>query len=389
MLQEEVPMSSRIDAPDRNRFFEKLFTLISPFSVNIPEQHRHENCAILLQTNIRRMYFFALLLFFLEIFLYTIENLLFNTGDIIFAFLVSNILTLPLLWFTRLKIAVLPLVVPQLVQALYTLTLLAFGAGVSLYAQTEMDLVHIYIMMVFGSAFFVHMKPWISALLLLLIYVPYILILPTFQPDSDVVFVISINTGISNIMAWLLGVVVYKNKVNSLLNTYLIEEKNALLANLVKQDSMTGLLSHKASFQKLNEEISRAARIGYPLSLILADIDDFKRVNDRFGHIIGDQVIIRFSQALSEITRATDSVGRYGGEEFIIIMPDTDLLGAKILSERILSEIRSLTFHTDVSVTLSGGISQYAGEAGDEFIRKTDQRLYRAKAQGKNQFVSA
>lgn len=389
MLQDVVPMSSTTDVPDRNRFFEKLFTLISPFSATIPEQHRHDICASLLQTNIRRISFFALLLFFSEVFLYTIENLLFNTGNIIFAFLISNILTLPLLWFTRLKIAALPLVVPQLVQALYTLTLLAFGAGISLYAQTEMDLVHIYIMMVFGAAFFVHMKPWISALILLLIYVPYILILPTFQPDSDVVFVISINTGISNIMAWLLGVVVYKNKVDSVLNTHLIEEKNDLLAELVKKDSMTGLLNHKASFQKLNEEISRAARIGYPLSLIIADIDDFKQINDRFGHIIGDQVIIRFSQALLEIARATDSVGRYGGEEFIIIMPDTDIQGATILSERILSGIRSLDFHQDISITLSGGVSQYAGEASDEFIRKTDQRLYRAKAQGKNQFVSA
>jgi diguanylate cyclase (GGDEF)-like protein len=388
MLQKEVSMSSTADEPHRNRLIEKIFTLLSPFSVNIPEQYRHEIYGSLLQTNIRRISFFALLLFFSEILLYIIEDRLFNTGGVIFAFLVSNILTLPLLWFTRLKIAALPLVVPQMVQVLYTLTLLAFGAGVSLYAQTEMDLVHIYIMMVFGAAFFVHMKPWISALLLLVIYVPYVLILPVFQPDSNVVFVISINTGISNFMAWLLGITTLKTKVNSLQSTRKIEEKNALLADLIKKDSMTGLLSHKASFQKLNEEISRAARIGYPLSLIIADIDDFKQVNDRYGHIVGDQVIIQFSQALSEIARSTDSVGRYGGEEFIIIMPDTDLQGAVILSERILTEIRSLVLPLDAAITLSGGMSQYSGEASDEFIRKTDQRLYRAKAEGKNRFVS-
>jgi len=225
-------------------------------------------------------------------------------------------------------------------------------------------------------------------MLLLVIYVPYVLILPVFQPDSNVVFVISINTGISNFMAWLLGITTLKTKVNSLQSTRKIEEKNALLADLIKKDSMTGLLSHKASFQKLNEEISRAARIGYPLSLIIADIDDFKQVNDRYGHIVGDQVIIQFSQALSEIARSTDSVGRYGGEEFIIIMPDTDLQGAVILSERILTEIRSLVLPLDAAITLSGGMSQYSGEASDEFIRKTDQRLYRAKAEGKNRFVS-
>src|SRR5687767_8800631 len=131
-----------------------------------------------------------------------------------------------------------------------------------------------------------------------------------------------------------------------------------------------------------------------PLSLLLFDIDDFKQINDSFGHVIGDVVPSELCGAVRESLRPTDSISRFGGDEFAVILPHTDLAGAKAVAERVLARVRALTIPTDeegaIQCAISIGMAEYRREdagAGD-LIRRADERLYLAKRQGKNRYTS-
>jgi diguanylate cyclase (GGDEF)-like protein len=134
--------------------------------------------------------------------------------------------------------------------------------------------------------------------------------------------------------------------------------------------------------------MSRAERTGEPLALILIDIDDFKQLNDRFGHAAGDELLTRMAPILTAAVRETDLVARYGGEEFVILALNTDAEGAYALGEKVRTAIAESSFILDDSlrplrVTVSVGVAQFHGNR-KQFFRKTDEALYRAKAQGKN-----
>ncbi len=101
------------------------------------------------------------------------------------------------------------------------------------------------------------------------------------------------------------------------------------------RDELTGLLNRRALVERLEEEISRARRHGAPLSLIYADVDEFKEVNDRFGHAVGDEFLILVAETLTLTLRPTDHVARMGGDEFVVVLPETDSAGAEALASRI------------------------------------------------------
>ena len=153
---------------------------------------------------------------------------------------------------------------------------------------------------------------------------------------------------------------------------------------MTMRDSMTSLFNHKNSIKRLKEEIDRAKRIQYPLSVAMIDLDNFKLINDVHGHLAGDEVLIQVANILKKSCRSTDTIGRYGGEEFIIIMPDTDLGEAALLIKRIKENVKEAQFDQGIKVTLSGGVSDYRGESVHGLIRSSDLMLYRAKKKGKN-----
>jgi diguanylate cyclase (GGDEF)-like protein len=165
-------------------------------------------------------------------------------------------------------------------------------------------------------------------------------------------------------------------------------ERARQVAQLIHSDSLTGLLKHGRIKEELITEISRAERSGQPLSLAMLDIDHFKRVNDRFGHPVGDQVLRALGNLLRQRARKSDRVGRYGGEEFMLILPDCDLSSA----ERIVNDIRerfsTLQFTAGseaFSVTLSAGIAQFPQiRESAELLIRADQALYAAKQNGRD-----
>lgn len=138
----------------------------------------------------------------------------------------------------------------------------------------------------------------------------------------------------------------------------------------------------------LKMEVERKFRDKEDLSIAIFDIDDFSKVNDNKGHIIGDKVLIQVANIMTKSVRDTDFIGRYGGEEFIVIYPKTNLKDAIATSDRIRKAVEEYCFEEDVRITISGGVYQYHGEELVEFINKADEKLYKAKKLGKNKIIS-
>jgi diguanylate cyclase len=153
---------------------------------------------------------------------------------------------------------------------------------------------------------------------------------------------------------------------------------------------MTQLHNYKAFCETLNQEISRAARYKNQLSLVIADIDFFKKINDGFGHPAGDQVLKAVSQNLKTGLRDSDFIARYGGEEFAIILPETKLEDALHVAERLRQSVKALEIAYGshrLRVTMSFGVAsfqQVPKPSFDQFVKLADDALYRSKKQGRD-----
>jgi diguanylate cyclase (GGDEF)-like protein len=169
--------------------------------------------------------------------------------------------------------------------------------------------------------------------------------------------------------------------------------ENARLHRTVQRqalvDSLTGLANRRLCEAALEKEVSRADRFSEPFTLILADLDDFKAVNDRHGHPTGDEVLREFARTLKDCIREIDLAGRWGGEEFALLLPGTDLDGAVQLAERIRTTLATRvvvsTLGERVTSTASFGVAQWDGSGGaSELLAAADAALYQAKRRGKN-----
>ena len=151
-------------------------------------------------------------------------------------------------------------------------------------------------------------------------------------------------------------------------------------------DGLTGLYNHRFIFERLEEETAKVVRYGRPLSIIMLDVDNFKRVNDTFGHRAGDEVLQSLTHAIMAAVRISDVAGRYGGEEFLVLLPETDLGAARVVAEKIRYTVSQLQFKSkNLSITVSAGIAEAEQEESYEaLLNRADTNLYRAKRGGKN-----
>ncbi len=167
-----------------------------------------------------------------------------------------------------------------------------------------------------------------------------------------------------------------------------LQRSNQVLEQLSITDGLTQLNNHRSFQDHLTREIKRVNRYREPLSLLMIDIDDFKSLNDRFGHAAGDELLRRLAQIMREAIRESDLLARYGGEEFVVLTPDTALDGAYRLAEKVRTAIAEASFVLDDSrrptrVTVSIGVAQFVGNRM-RFFDEADRSLYCAKAAGKN-----
>lgn len=159
-----------------------------------------------------------------------------------------------------------------------------------------------------------------------------------------------------------------------------------------RHDELTGLLNRGCFWEILNGHLAQANRHNTELAVLFIDVDDFKFFNDSFGHQAGDVALMRVADVIKEESRADDVAIRYGGEEFVVVMPNTGEKNALVLAERIREKVEGLIIRVEGksrSLTMSGGIASFPADARDGFalLSKADKALYRAKAMGKNKIA--
>ncbi len=170
--------------------------------------------------------------------------------------------------------------------------------------------------------------------------------------------------------------------------SYKLKKYNKKLLRVAETDGLTGIYNRKKVDEELLKEFSKAIRSNKPLAIILIDIDNFKKVNDVWGHLMGDEIIKCVTQIAQGNIRKGDCIGRWGGEEFLILCPNTNEQEGYKVAERIRKEIEEYSFATQTTHTISAGIaSLHDGDTIDSLLNRTDMLLYKAKKQGKNQIA--
>lgn len=181
-----------------------------------------------------------------------------------------------------------------------------------------------------------------------------------------------------------------RSRIEQFQTHYELSTNNKKLRQLSSEDPLTGLLNRRSFDNVLEREMSRSERFGHPLSLLIIDVDNFKTVNDTFGHVFGDGVIKNVADSIKMHVRDVDLVGRLGGDEFIIILIETSKSYAVQVADRMRIEVAKLPVVDGMkALSISVGHAQFSGESLTALIERADKALYQAKKAGKNRVRSS
>lgn len=198
------------------------------------------------------------------------------------------------------------------------------------------------------------------------------------------VFVSAIST-LFNVLVVLLiggGIILYNERVK--------EEALKKAYDTAMTDALTGIWNRTMFEQAIKQEIENSRRYHQPFTLILSDLDHFKRVNDNFGHHVGDMVLQEFASIIQQRKRLVDHLSRWGGEEFALILPNTRLADAEKVASSLMEEVRNYQFSGIGSLTVSMGIGEFNHQTDrNNFFNDVDQALYQAKQSGRNRYCSS
>jgi len=228
----------------------------------------------------------------------------------------------------------------------------------------------------------------------------YVALSIIFTIFSELAFTFYIsNYGVSNMIGHFFKIVSFYLVYKAIIEKCVKEPQNSIFLELQSKantDGLTGLYNHRYLYEKLEDEIRRTHRTDQPFSIIIFDVDHFKRINDEFGHVKGDDVLLGIAQTIKTMTRVTDIVGRYGGEEFMVILPETDIKNCYTIAEKIRKHIGLNDYCNDgTKITISGGIAQFdhsyvsdqaqsISMLASKLVNTADSNLYRAKSCGRD-----
>ncbi len=203
---------------------------------------------------------------------------------------------------------------------------------------------------------------------------------------------VTFNFGISAIViSILLGHVIYYQNRQNFFQQHQLKKQQKEIQKLADYDQLTGLYNRREFENRAQEEFMRALRYNNPLSVLMIDFDYFKKINDDYGHSIGDNVLKVFGEIIDSCSRSSDIAGRYGGEEFTMLLPETNSEGAMQMADRLRTKLAEFIFENDrgetFNVTCSIGIAEWTPElkSYEEILKKADDALYQAKLNGRNQ----
>lgn len=279
--------------------------------------------------------------------------------------------------------------------------LLGFGIAIGRSILSEgniFSLPAIYIAVVYGFAMIFYFRPIKSFLIYFSTSIIAIVLLYYYKEDvlssnftADIVS--------NNIIAWIASIINYKRYLRMAIDEKIIKESNEISIEKTKEierinkeleynatmDFLTDLYNRRKSDEILENEWERYKRYKRNFSIIILDIDDFKNINDKYGHNVGDKILNEFAGILKENVRKTDKIGRWGGEEFLIVCSESNLEESLIVAEKIRTGICKNKFEVDELITGSFGISTAKGkESIYELVSKADEAMYIAKNKGKN-----
>lgn len=256
----------------------------------------------------------------------------------------------------------------------------------------------IYIAVIYGFAVFFYFSPMISFGIYFISCTSIIILLPMFHPEIvQVTYVQDVVT--NNIIAWIASAVSYRRYVKEYQSQQIISDKNEelqaqtdhvqktnqILQHISAVDSLTNIYNRRKLNEFLRIEYDKCKASLKKISLILMDVDFFKSVNDTYGHSVGDKVLEQLGELLKNNVNSNDEVGRWGGEEFLIICPETDSEEAFHLAEKINKVIQRYDFQLENSVTCSFGVATSKEiDTVTNLIIRADKGLYKAKALGRN-----
>ena len=250
-------------------------------------------------------------------------------------------------------------------------------------AQSITSDISIYLLVIFATAAVVRMKPLTSALIFGVVYILFAVGIPNYQLNPTYQTSHIMNGLILNIAALLIASMMYRFSLEEYMDKQSISQKNKTLLHMASHDGLTGLYNHQAINELLEAAVSVLYEGSEQLSIMLIDLDYFKELNDTYGHKTGDAILKKMSEKIQRNTRSMDMAGRYGGDEFLIILPGSGVENTKEIAMRLLNEIRSLEYN-DIKLSFSCGIAGWNHETADQLIEKADKVLYRVKNSGRN-----
>jgi len=341
-----------------------------------------------LRINLRRLNQICMVLMITETILLFLPERAFNYHPILWPFVIINAILLIFLNLMKINIDKRSNAQFLLIQIAMISNILILATSLNLASINKTDYIHPFIIALTFIGTGLQLTPVILTTLVLTTTSVNLIGMSFLQSNPEIYFTAATNIIVFTFVAWILAIQVSRTRMISWLNQREVLIQNEILDDLTKRDSMTRFFNHESILSHLGQQIELAKNNGQPLSVLILDVDDFKLINDTYGHVKGDEVLMLIARHINLSVRVSDIIGRYGGEEFFVIFPNTTLEEARIVSERIRDAIEKAVVEADTKVTISGGLALVQHDNVDDIIRKSDDRLYQAKRSGKNKIVS-
>ncbi|HCX65333.1 MAG TPA: hypothetical protein DHN33_09010 [Eubacteriaceae bacterium] len=274
----------------------------------------------------------------------------------------------------------------------YTVSFAAIGLAIAIIrsmiaVRQSFVLPTVYIAVIYGLAFFFYFSPRIMFFLYALSAGVVIGVLP-FVNAALTDFRFGYDILANNAIAWLVSWINYRRYINMASNELKISDKNRSLEYLTNIDVLTQSFNRRKLQEELIKQHKRAQGKQHNYSILILDIDHFKRINDEYGHDKGDDVLVELTRLVQNNMRSRDVVGRWGGEEFLVICPDTNTEEGTIVAEKLRTLVEQYHFSVPTKITISLGVASYQKQDTTfTVIRRADDALYEAKRSGRNKVV--